>query len=295
MSGTVPPKRILVVDDNADMRRMLRYRLSLAGYAVTEAASGEEMLRKVKDVVPDLIILDIVMPGMDGMAAKIKMNEDPDLARVPVIFLSGKDQVGDRVSALGSGADDYITKPFESREMLARVGAILAKRGIYEKMSMTDALTGLFNRQYFQKELDKMFRLSKRYGYCFSLVMLDIDDLKMVNDGYGHLTGDIVLKETARVIKNTVRETDIAARYGGDEFMVLLPYAGKEETDKAALRLRDSLDKARVKPDGGDGELFIPASLGYAVWEPRLDSPEQLVRSADAAMYADKRSRKREK
>jgi diguanylate cyclase (GGDEF)-like protein len=285
-------KSILIADDEQDELMMLGMRLAGAGYNVVKASSGEEALDRVKDTQPDLILLDLVMPGIGGMEVKTKLNQDMSSANIPVIFLTGYDEISLKMKGFKAGIDDYIVKPFNSDELLARVEAIFKRKEFYEKLSMTDGLTGLYNVHFFKREFDHMFKMSKRYGGVFSLAIVDIDGLKSINDNYGHAVGDLVIKEVASRLKWVLRESDTVIRYGGDEFVMILPNVGEKDAEETLSRIGKEINGKRVFLKTRETEISIKVSAGIAAYNSEISSPDKLFEKADAEMYRRKRGSK---
>jgi diguanylate cyclase (GGDEF)-like protein len=303
---TRSPSRILVVDDSRTQLEWLVQVLLREGYDVVSAATGREAVVKARTLAPDLVLLDMILPDMDGLEVLRLVKASPDERFLPVIILSVKSDVDSKVEGLRIGADDFIAKPFAEAEILARCDAMLrikslqdelrATRRSLEEQSVTDSLTGLKNRRFFDERLPEEFRRAQRYSDPVSLMMIDLDHFKEVNDRYGHQMGDVVLRDAAAVIKSSVREPDICARYGGEEFAVILPKTHLGGTLTVAERvwrgLRDKVYRQEV-PAVGLGavvEVRVTASLGLAFFPSKdIVSAELLVKFADEALYQAKR------
>jgi len=304
---------ILIVDDEADIVSVLQKRLVDTGYEVMVASDGQEALENINQKKPDLILLDIMMPRLDGMGLKQKLNEREELSDIPIIFLTAKTTSEGKLQGLRLMVDDYITKPFEPEELLARIENTLTKRRHYEFISMRDSLTGLFNLSYFKKQLDMMFRLSKRHtSRVFSIAVLDVDHFKSINDTFGHLAGNAVLKKIAECLNEVSRKSDVVTRYGGDEFAVLLHETEEEGAKKVFERFkqkiqsqswpfakgRESLLAARRSGPGsapsspGGESVAVVVSVGIATYEDRFKDEDELFKEADQKMYEEKRKNK---
>ncbi len=301
LSGVERPSRILVVDDSRTQLEWLVRVLVREGYDVLKAKDGREALEAVRAQHPDLVLLDRVLPDMDGLEVLRIVKSLPDDRFVPVIMLSVKSDLDSKVAGLRIGADDYLAKPFAEAEILARCAAMLRIKHLEEKLheaqerlaeqSITDGLTGLRNRRYFDERLAEEAGRTKRYGDPLSLVIVDLDHFKAVNDRWGHQAGDAVLREAAALLRASIREPDFCARYGGEEFAILLPRTGMPGTASLAERVCRELAEKRYEVVGPDGpaRISVTASLGAAVYPSKdVSSGELLVRFADQALYAAK-------
>src|SRR5688572_18827428 len=261
-------RRILVVDDHEDNVEVLRARLEARGYDVRGANSGQEALDTVKGWVPDLILLDVMMPDMDGLEVVRRLKADRNLPFIPVIMQTALDSTERMVAGLEAGADDYVTKPINFAELEARVRSLLRIKKLQEALaererelsemndkllhiSLTDGLTGIDNRRSLEQRLHEMFEHSYRLHEPISCVMCDIDHFKKVNDTYGHQVGDDVLKEFAAILKTEAREIDRVGRYGGEEFLLLLPGTVLDSAVTFAERLRQCVEEHTFSYDGG--------------------------------------------
>ncbi len=298
------PTRILVVDDVPDNVEILDARLSSRGYAIVTAATGEEALDRVKEEPPHLILLDVMMPGLDGHQVARRIKDDETLPFIPIILVTALNEAEDVVQGLESGADDYISKPYNFRELEARVRAMLRIKFLQDeldqknrelelankrlkKLSITDGLTELFNHRHVHQLLHDEFERSARTGESIAVAMMDLDRFKSINDTYGHPTGDVILYETARIIKETAREIDMPGRYGGEEFIAILPGTEEESAEAFAERVRQAVE-GHVFRDGAT-EVRMTVSCGVASFPaPGVDAPEALLKAADEALYQAK-------
>jgi diguanylate cyclase (GGDEF)-like protein len=299
------PARILIVDDHEDNIELLRARLESWGYTTESAMDGGQALEKVEAAPPDLILLDVMMPHIDGMEVARRVKSNTNLPFIPIIMQTALDTTEDKVEGLEAGADDYITKPIEFPELKARVRSMLRIKRLQEEleererqlleanerlryMSQTDGLTGLDNRRHLEQQLDAMFAHAKRLNEPLSCVMCDLDRFKTVNDSYGHQAGDAVLKQFARILKNEAREkVDRVGRYGGEEFMLLLPGTVLDAAVTFSERVRKEVESRTFTFDSGT--IKRTASFGVAGWpHPRIVSCDALVRAADDALYVAK-------
>lgn len=288
---------ILIVDDEEDMLQVLKARFSAEGYMVTTATSGIDALHKAKLLIPDVIILDVMMPDMNGMDVKMHLNQDEKTADIPVIFLTANTLIENKVKGFELQASDYITKPFEFADLLARVSSLTNRQKHYEKKFMTDAITGLNNVHVFKKNLKWLFDIAKRYKRPFSIIMIDLNEFKHINDTYGHNTGDLVLKRTADVMRKTFRKQDVLIRYGGDEFVVLLPETDHSAAQKAAVHFKTEISRLVITQSSGDNQqpFQFSVSVGLASYASTMKNETELFEMADRNMYADKQSTKDKK
>ena len=279
---------ILVADDDRVTRAMVSSWLKGAGYEVIAAADGEEALQLAGEHGPDLLLVDVTMPGRDGYevcrAIQAESRTPP-----PVIFLTAHSQTNARVAGLDAGAVDYIVKPFANEELIARVRAALRTKAVHDGLVETasrDGLTGVFNRRELDIRAQQAVALAARHSRPFSCLLLDIDHFKKVNDTYGHAVGDGVLREAARRISDSSRVSDTVGRYGGEEFVVLLPETDGDGAVAAADKLRAELASTAVVV--GEIGITIRASIGAAVLGHAMSSAADLYAAADQALYRAK-------
>jgi diguanylate cyclase (GGDEF)-like protein len=298
--------KILVVDDSQAQREQLAQVLRAEGYEVVEARDGRETIKAVRTAQPDLVLLDMILPDMDGREVlRLIKPRDADQF-MPVIILSVKGDVATKVEGLRIGADDFLVKGVEEPEILARCQAMLRIKGLQERLremqrkleeqTITDGLTGLRNRRFFDERLHEEFRRAQRYGDYLALIMLDLDHFKLVNDRHGHPAGDAVLREAAVLIRASIRDPDICARYGGEEFAVILPKTHMSGALAVAERMWRAVGaKEFAVGPGEDGRtprvITVTASIGVAFYPSKdINSGDLLVRFADQALYQAKRS-----
>jgi diguanylate cyclase (GGDEF)-like protein len=288
---------VLIVDDHADNVEVIRVRLEARGYRTTCAGDGEEALRLVAETPPDLILLDVMMPHMDGNEVARRIKADETLPFIPIIMQTALDSTESKVEGLGAGADDYITKPIDFAELEARVAAMLRIKTLEKKLtvantkltelSITDDLTGVFNRRRIEALLVEMFEHSTRLHEPLAVAMFDIDHFKNVNDTHGHPAGDRVLAQVAQMLKRAVRDIDRLGRYGGEEFMVLLPGTVLDAAVTFAERARQEVETHQFEFDRG--VIARTLSVGVAAWpHPRIHTHGQLLKAADDSLYVAK-------
>jgi two-component system, cell cycle response regulator len=293
----VIPIVVLLVEDSTAIRALVRKMLAAGGHTVVEAAGGAAALAACRQQQPDVVLLDVEMPEMSGWDVLAAMKADPDLRDVPVVFLTGRSDTTDIVDGLRLGAHDYLRKPCEPTELLARVQAAARVKRLQDELrqrnqeldliSRTDALTGLHNRRHVEEYLARLVSLARRNAEPIAVLIIDIDHFKSVNDGHGHDAGDAVLREVADRMVRSVRLEDMVGRWGGEEFLVVLPNTGADGAGELAERLR------RVVADepcqlGDGGSIQVTISVGCAA--SLMDDAGTLVRSADVAMYRAKES-----
>jgi diguanylate cyclase (GGDEF)-like protein len=290
---------IAIVDDDAAIRRLVRLLLTRAGYDTREYATGSEAQTALRSESWDLAILDRRLPEMDGLQMAAELKGNPEFRSRYIIMLTGEDEQEDKVEGLESGADDYITKPFQPRELLARIRAgerivrlqkeLLETNKRLELLSITDGLTKLNNHRYFQDELARAFEESQRYGRPLSLAMIDLDFFKKVNDTYGHAVGDDVLKRAAALFHESARSTDLVARYGGEEFAVMMPETELADAAVFAEKIRSLIASQPIETLAG----AIPATVSIGVASvplSRILTAKELIVAADKALYRAKKN-----
>ena len=293
---------ILVADDEPVNLALIKRRLEWEDYRVVTAENGGQAVATARRVLPDLVILDVMMPILDGLDACRLLKEDPSTRDIPVIFLSALDDTDTKVNGLALGANDYISKPFRVEELLARVAvAIRLKRErdllqesaeelrrraeVASEMSMTDALTGLLNRYGLRRALQRELSEARRYARPLSCLLLDIDYFKAINDTYGHAAGDTTLVQAAHVLTESVRGSDVVCRYGGEEFLVLAPETDAGGAHSLAEKIRLAVS-ARRFGDGGHA-FALTLSAGVAELRPG-ESGNDMIARADLALYQAK-------
>jgi diguanylate cyclase (GGDEF)-like protein len=288
------PLTILVIEDHPDQRDLLAIVLQREGYRVITAANGVDGLAKLEQEQVQIALSDIMMPKMDGFELIKQIRSNPALKSIYFILITARIQEGDRVRGLDLGADDYITKPFSFSELLARVrvgSRLVQYQRHLEHQTQVDSLTGLFNRRAFERKMEEEFERSKRYQHPLSLLILDIDNFKTINDTYGHHGGDTALVKISETLRAKTRQSDFPSRFGGEEFVLVLP---DTDLDGALLVANKVHEEIRSRTFGTTSRSFsLTVSIGlsstcaktYREWREMLED-------ADQALYVAKNSGK---
>jgi diguanylate cyclase (GGDEF)-like protein len=291
----------LLAEDAALEREQLQYFLQKGGYVVDCAANGAEALEKITRDPYHILLTDWEMPGMDGASLCRRVREADLPGYVYILLLTGHGSSDHVVDALGSGADNFIRKPVDPAELLAHVDAGLrivqlerslrAANEQIRRLTITDPLVGTFNRRHLDEELVREVERARRYGHCLSAVMADLDRFKNINDRYGHIVGDEVLREFACRARASIRQgSDWIARFGGEEFVIILPETPLAGAAATAEKIRTILHATPIATS--TGPLTVSASFGVAALTPSDDSAvlasEALLKRADEALYRSK-------
>ena len=293
MNELAKQQTILIVDDAKENISVLA-ELLRPDFKIRAATNGEKALEiAFSDNPPDLILLDVIMPGMDGYEVCRKLKEKTNTQNIPVIFVTGKTDEEDQVKGFNIGAVDYITKPFSAIIVKVRVGMhaeLKRYRDYLENISYLDGLTGIFNRRKFDEYLESAWNLAVRISMPVSMILMDIDFFKQYNDLYGHQEGDHCLIQIAQALSKTiVRKTDFFARYGGEEFVCILPNTPIEDTFIIAEKLRESVRLLQIPHADSTVEKIVTISAGVASKFPTKNlSCSALIKAADEALYRAK-------
>ena len=302
---TTPPQpercklRVLLAEDNQDLREIVARMVKTLGHEVMVASTGKEALQQVHAHAPDIVLLDIMMPEMDGFEFCQALQREELLRNVHIIITSARDALEDKIKGLDLGAADYLTKPFSLAELRARlqVGerlvryrqSIKEQQTQLEHLAREDALTGLSNRRHFDERFQEEWSRAFRYGRPLSLLMCDIDHFKRINDVHGHVHGDAVLKAVGQALLRGSRSSDVLARYGGEEFVVLLCETVLEHAMAVAERLRAAV-KELPFTTSPSGVFSVTISIGVSTLASGKPADlTQLLAEADEALYAAKR------
>lgn len=292
MTGSTHERyRVLIVDDSVDIHRLLKIRLRDQNLDILTASNATEGLRLAREVLPELILLDIDLPDKSGFELLAEIKGDPHTHDLAVIFVSGSVDSEDKVRGFDLGAVDYVTKPFDMAELRARVRSALRTQRLVRMLAQRahlDGLTGLWNRAHLDVRLCECVEAARRHGRHLSLVMADIDHFKALNDTYGHPFGDHVLQEMARMFEDVARSEDIVCRYGGEEFAIILSETDHVEATGVAERFRARVEGAIWQEHE---DLRVTASFGVSSLSlVTIKSPEALLNSTDTALYQAKRT-----
>ncbi len=294
---------VLIVDDSGFNVKILKNQLE-EYYEVISTTDPMDAVRAAVEKKPSIILLDVMMPGMDGYQLCKILKDGKETANIPVVFLTSKGRVQDKVTGLEAGGDDYITKPYELRELLARLNVhirlreaqdqlkqLLEEKNLLieqlENLSLHDGLTNVHNRRYLEEYLEGAFEECKRYGLALTVIITDIDHFKSVNDTYGHQIGDEVLKKFTKRLEDNIRGADMLARYGGEEFVVVLKNTDIDGAVVLAEKLRMIIKEKPFEIEGH--RISLTVSFGIAGMKAgNYSDAAQLIRDADMYLYKAK-------
>jgi diguanylate cyclase (GGDEF)-like protein len=316
-----PAATILIVDDEIQNRKLLETLLRPEGYLTRSAATGEEALASIAQRAPDLILLDILMPGMDGYQVASRLKASPVTSDIPIIMVTAKDDHSARLAGLDAGAEEFLTKPVDRTELWLRVRNLLRLKALgdflknhgsnleqqvqartaelqrlgatnksLEHLSLHDGLTDLANRRYFDKYLADQMAIARRHQRMLALVLCDVDSFKAYNDHYGHPAGDECLKRIAAALRSCCRRpADMAARYGGEEFAMILPDTDLIAAARIAEAARDAVAQLKIEHRHSPAAGHASISGGVAILHRSADmTAQQLMAAADQALYQAK-------
>lgn len=282
---------VLVIDDSVDVHRLLKARLKQEEIDLVCTASPPEGLEQAAKLTPAVILLDLDMPGMDGFQVLRALKDNQATHHVPVMILSGMSSMQDKVTAFELGAIDYVTKPFEFTELRVRLRSALRVHRLLTMLSsraQLDGLTGLWNRSYFDQRLSDEASRCARHGRPFSVAILDCDHFKSVNDTFGHPAGDAVLQGLAKILRHECRQSDVVCRFGGEEFVVLMPDTGPADAAAVCERIRLAIDQTVWSRHP---ERKVTASFGVVGVDGACSLPASAwLEAADRNLYTSKRT-----
>ncbi|QTA79271.1 Two component system response regulator, GGDEF domain-containing [Desulfonema limicola] len=289
---------ILIVDDNPKNLQVLASILRTSNYKVAMVKDGAKAIKFISSRKPDLILLDIMMPELDGFEVCQKLKQSKTSKDIPIIFISALSETEDKVKGFEAGGVDYITKPFQQQEVLARVKTHLDLRNAYKKLKQaykdieiaakTDSMTKLSNRLDIIEKIKYEQRKYQRSGNPFSLILSDIDNFKLFNDKYGHDCGDFILIAVADIIKSGIRKQDTAARWGGEEFLILLPETDKPGGESTAIKIRERLISKTFEYNEHPHKI----SMTFGISTFNGQGIDNCIKMADEALYKGKTSGK---
>lgn len=297
--------KVLIVEDTKVQAEAVKTFLEKSGYETIWAKDGTSALKLAGTQKVDVILLDLILPDINGNEVCRWLKLKDDTRGIPIIMLTVKDTLTDKVAGLEGGADDYLPKPFSEVELNARIYACLRTKSLQDElrqrnqqlegllakveiMACTDHLTGVYNRRRFEAVFDKEFKMSIRYNTPLSCIITDIDYFKRINDFYGHHTGDVVLKEVAKLITQSIREVDTVARWGGEEFIILLPRTSIEGAQPIALRILATISEHKM-PSIPQERITVSIGIG-GIPNESIDSMDKLIQVADTALSEAKRN-----
>ncbi len=278
--------RILIVDDDAVILNVLKDIFNKRGYHVTLCSNSFEVNEKIKENKIDIAIIDLILPEIDGIEIVESIRKtEPEL---PIIMLSGSADTGNKIRALGIGADDYITKPFEEKELVARVERALTRASIFRAACIEDGLTEAYTKNYLWRKIKEYMCAYQRNKKAFSIAFIDMDNFKNINDTYGHLIGDEALKCFVYALKASLRLTDYVFRFGGDEFVVLFPETDEKNAYNNLERFRNNFAHDRIKKNSTSIVFDGTFSAGITEVKGTDVEVEDIIRRADMALYEAK-------
>ena len=298
-------EHVLVVEDSPEISALIVLTLRIEGYQVSQAPDGERAFEMASSLVPDLILMDVMMPGLSGFQVAEKLKEQGSTRNIPLIFVTAKSELGDLVHGLET-AVDYISKPFAVPELVARVRSALRMKRLQtelqqsndelSRLALTDGLTGLLNRRGFDQQLEDEIWRARRFDHGLGLLIFDLDRFKSINDSWGHAQGDVVLRSFAEVLMNSSRRVDKVARFGGEEFALLLPATDAEGVEFVGEKVREATERMNVDcPPCGNAELHVTVSAGGVIvpslaesGPPVADLARGMFAIADRCLYAAK-------
>jgi len=283
---------VLISEDSHVVRQVLRFHLEQHGFDIVESSDGVEAVRLAAVHQPSVILLGVELDGIGGFEALARLKADPSLADTPVLFITGHTDTSDLVEGLQLGAHDYLRKPCEPAEVIARVRAAARMKRLQDELrqrnaeldriSRSDPLTGLANRRHLDEQLAAHIASALRHDHEVSIALIDVDHFKVINDTFGHGSGDDVLCEVARRLRSVARTEDIVGRWGGEEFLVILPFSDADASMQISERFREAIASRPMLTDDND-VITVTVSIGCAT-----GTDGELVERADLALYAAK-------
>ena len=286
--GALLKPRVLLVEDNPAVRSMIVDFLSKRDFELFEASNGKEGLEIATTEKPDVILADIIMPEMDGLELIRHIREQPGTTLIPVIVMTAVNNLETKISVFKAGGDGMLIKPFDLQELEVRIERAIQVSRSFMKLTYVDALTGVYNRRFFDDRLPTEINRTRRYNQPMALVMFDIDHFKKFNDTYGHRAGDFVLSSLAQHVKKSLRTQDIVCRYGGEEFTVIMPMTRGEDAAMVMSRIRADLSDRFFYSPYDKQDFNIHISIGIARLPEDGMEASVVMRAADEALYEAK-------
>ncbi|HCS49397.1 MAG: hypothetical protein A2V45_13135 [Candidatus Aminicenantes bacterium RBG_19FT_COMBO_58_17] len=300
-AGPEPQKQlplVLLVEDNESDAELVRHFLKDLPLRVERLANGADAVELCQTGRVDLMLLDLLLPGLNGFEVCRQVKGSEKGKDLPIVVITCLEDMDSRLKCIELQTDDFLVKPIVGRELQARVKILLEKkkqldrlRSHYEEAlnsAVVDWLTGLYNHGYFKRFLDLEIKKSLRQRYPVTLIMIDVDNFKAVNDAYGHPTGDVILQELAQVVRKAVREVDLVARYGGDEFAIVLPYSDGHGALRVAHRINEAIKTYGFSPKASARKTHLTVSMGVAGYPEDAVHVDELIHSADQRLYEAK-------
>ena len=294
--------KVLIVDDDPNEQKLLLNYLKDENFDILSENNGKDALKTALREEVDLIILDILLPKMDGFMVCRRIKQSKETKDIQVVLITCLDDMESRIKGVELGADDFLVKPLESRELVARSRILIKKKEYIDQLhehceraissAILDGLTGLYNNAYFKQFLEFEIKRCEREKHPLSLLMMDIDEFKTINDTVGHYRGDEVLRKVGETIKSSIREIDLAARYGGDEFAIVFPYTHIDVALLAAERIQEKLNSDKITVEGIENPLTISTSIGLSTYPGSAESVVEMINVADAMLYRAKKNGK---
>ncbi len=290
--------KVLIIEDNLIDVRIIQQTLLDLKLTIDHVSTGKEAWSRLQSKSYDLICLDILLPDLNGFDVCQRLKQQENTKDIPIIVITCLNDLESKLRAIELGSDDFLIKPIIGQELTARVNILLEKKKRLDKLrvryesvmnsAIMDWLTGLYNHGYMKHFLQLEIKRAQRHQYPVSLIMIDVDDFKVLNDTFGHAKGDSLLNEVGRILRNQIRDIDLAARYGGDEFVIVLPYSDLEGALAAAHRIQQAIevhDFSNVIPQE---KCSLSLSMGISAYPSKADSLDDLLRSADEMLYLAK-------
>jgi two-component system, cell cycle response regulator len=304
--AAVEPKKdtpvVLLVEDNDKDVRLFTAHLTGQPYRIKHIRTGEEAVYMCHKEKVDLILLDVLLPGMNGFDVCQQLKENDKTRNIQVLIATSLSDLESKIKGIELGADDFLIKPIHKDELTVRVRALLRKKSYMDRLStkyetalyaaITDKLTGLYNQAYFKHYLNFEIKRCNRQNQTLALLLIDIDDFKLVNDTFGHLAGDQLLEDLAEIIKKNIREIDLAVRYGGEAFAIVLPYVDKPHTQGVAERIRAVISAQKFRDTSNETDKAVTVSMGIAIYPEHAKTVRDLINNADKALYCAKKEGK---